>query len=42
MLGVVGVSAQELSEMIGAIYDCALGPARWPDAMRRVIAAYLP
>lgn len=36
MRGVEGVPAQELSETIGAIYDCALDPAHWPETMRRV------
>jgi DNA-binding CsgD family transcriptional regulator/PAS domain-containing protein len=30
------VSAQALSETIGAIYDCALEPDRWPEAMRQI------
>ena len=25
-----------LSDLIGAIYDCAISPARWPDAMREI------
>lgn len=33
---VAGISAQALSETIGAIYDCALEPDRWPDAMRQM------
>jgi DNA-binding CsgD family transcriptional regulator/PAS domain-containing protein len=31
-----GVSPQALSEAIGAIYDCALDPQRWPDTCRRI------
>ena len=31
-----GISAQALSDTIGAIYDCALDPQRWPDALRRI------
>jgi len=31
-----GVSAQALSDTIGAIYDCALDPHRWSDAIRRI------
>jgi len=34
--GLDGVSAQALSDSIGAIYDCALDPHRWPDACRRI------
>lgn len=36
MLGLEGISAQALSDTIGAIYDCALDPQRWRDAFRRV------
>jgi DNA-binding CsgD family transcriptional regulator len=36
MIGLEDVSAQALSETIGAIYDCALEPDRWPTAMRRI------
>src|SRR5262245_463129 len=36
MKGLENISAQALSEAIGAIYDCALEPDRWPEAMRRV------
>jgi DNA-binding CsgD family transcriptional regulator len=36
MLGLERVSAQDLSDTIGAIYDCALDPNRWRDAFRRV------
>jgi len=38
MLGLEGVSAQGLSDTVGAIYDCALDPAHWPETMRRVAA----
>jgi DNA-binding CsgD family transcriptional regulator/PAS domain-containing protein len=31
-----GVSAQALSDTIGAIYDCALDPQKWPDTCRRI------
>lgn len=31
-----GVTAQQLSDVIGAIYDCALAPQRWPHACRMV------
>ena len=31
-----GVSAQGLSGTIGAIYDCALDPQRWSEAIRRI------
>jgi DNA-binding CsgD family transcriptional regulator/PAS domain-containing protein len=31
-----GVSAEELSDTIGAIYDCALDPQRWPDTCRKI------
>lgn len=36
MNGLNGVSAQALSDTIGAIYDCALDPQRWSDAIRRI------
>jgi DNA-binding CsgD family transcriptional regulator/PAS domain-containing protein len=32
-----GVSAQALSDTIGAIYDCALDPQRWSDAIRQIV-----
>lgn len=32
-----GRSAQALSDTIGAIYDCALDPQRWPVAVRRIV-----
>jgi DNA-binding CsgD family transcriptional regulator/PAS domain-containing protein len=31
-----GVSAQALSDTIGAIYDCALDPQQWPDTCRKI------
>lgn len=31
-----GFSARALSDTIGAIYDCALDPDRWPDALRAI------
>jgi len=34
--GLDGVSAQALSDTIGAIYDCALDPQQWPDACRKI------
>jgi len=37
MIGIEGVSAQALSDTIGAIYDCALDPDRWVDAVGRVV-----
>jgi DNA-binding CsgD family transcriptional regulator/PAS domain-containing protein len=36
MIGLEGVSAQALSDTIGAIYDCALDPHQWPDACRSI------
>jgi len=36
MNGLIGVSAQALSDTIGAIYDCALDPQRWGDAIGRL------
>lgn len=36
MIGLNDVSAQEFSETIGAIYDCALDPHLWPDTCRRI------
>jgi DNA-binding CsgD family transcriptional regulator/PAS domain-containing protein len=36
MIGLAGVSAQSLSDTIGAIYDCALDPHRWIAAIRRI------
>jgi DNA-binding CsgD family transcriptional regulator/PAS domain-containing protein len=37
MIGLERVSAQALSDTIGAIYDCALDPQRWLHAIRRII-----
>ena len=37
MIGLERVSAQSLSDTIGAIYDCALDPQRWLNAMRRIV-----
>ena len=37
MIGLERVSAQALSDTIGAIYDCALDPQRWLDALRRIV-----
>jgi DNA-binding CsgD family transcriptional regulator/PAS domain-containing protein len=31
-----GVSAQALSDTIGAIYDCALDPQQWPNTCRKI------
>jgi DNA-binding CsgD family transcriptional regulator/PAS domain-containing protein len=36
MTDTAGISAQALSDAIGAIYDCALEPDHWPEAMRRL------
>ena len=36
MIGLDGVSAQALSDTIGAIYDCALDPQKWPDTCRKI------
>lgn len=36
MLGLDGVSARAFSDTIGAIYDCALDPHRWPDTCRKI------
>jgi DNA-binding CsgD family transcriptional regulator/PAS domain-containing protein len=36
VIGLHGVSAQELSDTIGAIYDCALDPQQWPDTCRKI------
>src|SRR6266567_1670046 len=38
VIGLDGVSAQALSDTIGAIYDCALDPQQWPDTCRRIAA----
>jgi hypothetical protein len=36
MIGLEGIYAQDLSDLIGAIYDCALDPQRWLDTCRKV------
>ena len=36
LIGLEGISAQALSETIGAIYDCALDPHLWPAACRLI------
>lgn len=36
MVGLDGISAQALSDTIGAIHDCALDPQRWPDTCRTI------
>jgi DNA-binding CsgD family transcriptional regulator/PAS domain-containing protein len=36
VIGLDGVSAQSLSDTIGAIYDCALDPQLWPDTCRKI------
>lgn len=36
MVGLLGVSAQELPEVIGEIYDCSLDPERWVVTCRRI------
>lgn len=36
MIGVNGIPAQALSETIGAIYDCAVYPDHWPEALRQI------
>ncbi|MBR1213816.1 helix-turn-helix transcriptional regulator [Bradyrhizobium sp. JYMT SZCCT0180] len=36
MIGLEGVSAQALSDTIGAIYDCALDPQLWPETCRKI------
>jgi hypothetical protein len=36
VIGLDGVSAQALSDAIGAIYDCALDPQQWPDTCRKI------
>ncbi len=37
MIGLEGISAQALSDTIGAIYDCALDPDRWQDTIRQIV-----
>jgi len=36
LIGLDGDSARAFSETIGAIYDCALDPHRWPDTCRKI------
>jgi len=36
VIGLDGVSAHELSDTIGEIYDCALDPQRWPGICRKI------
>jgi len=36
MVDLEGVTAQQLSDVIGAVYDCALAPERWPDTCQMV------
>lgn len=36
VISLEGVSAQELSDLIGAIYDCALDPQRWEATCRKI------
>ncbi len=36
MDGLADVTAQQLSDTIGAIYDCALDPERWPSTCRTI------
>ncbi len=36
VIGLDAVSAQALSDTIGAIYDCALDPQQWPDTCRKI------
>jgi DNA-binding CsgD family transcriptional regulator/PAS domain-containing protein len=36
VIGLDGVSAQALSDTIGAIYDCALDPQQWPSTCRKI------
>lgn len=36
MIGLDGVSANALSDTIGAIYDCALDPHQWSDTCRKI------
>jgi len=30
---------REFGEVVGLIYDCALDPGRWPEALERIIGA---
>jgi len=36
VIGLDGISAQALSDTIGAVYDCALDPQRWPATCRKI------
>ncbi|WP_234681236.1 helix-turn-helix transcriptional regulator [Bradyrhizobium monzae] len=36
MIGLDGVSAQALSDVIGAVYDCALNPQLWAATCRKI------
>jgi len=38
MIDLPGVSAQELSDVIGEIYDCSLDPTHWAATSRRIAA----
>jgi hypothetical protein len=38
VIGLDGVSAQALSDTIGAIYDCALDPQQWPATCGKIAA----
>ncbi|MGE0419682.1 MAG: helix-turn-helix transcriptional regulator [Acetobacteraceae bacterium] len=35
----VGIDQQELSNLIGAIYDCAIDPGQWPATLQRLAGA---
>jgi hypothetical protein len=32
----MALSSRELSDVLGAIYDCALEPQRWPATLERI------
>ncbi|MBO9649442.1 MAG: LuxR family transcriptional regulator [Variovorax sp.] len=36
MIGLEGITAQQLSDLIGSIYDCALDPGLWPATCRSI------
>jgi len=36
LIGLEGVSAQQLSDVIGAVYDCAIDPELWPAACKTI------
>ncbi|SEB05689.1 LuxR C-terminal-related transcriptional regulator [Variovorax sp. YR216] len=36
MNGLEGITAQQLSDVIGSVYDCALDPALWPATCRTI------